>query len=66
MNGNIFNSKGVRVGVVTGDAVFGLKGQKLYDLKGASIYKLNGDLGPRFLDTNHIRRLRRVCMTKCG
>ena len=44
MNGNIFNSKGVHVGVVTGDAVFGLKGQKLYDLKGANIYKLNGDL----------------------
>jgi hypothetical protein len=22
--------------------------------------------GPRFLDSNHIRRLRRVCMTKCG
>jgi hypothetical protein len=46
MNGNIFNSKGVRVGVVTGDAVFGLKGQKLYDLKGSNIYKLNGDLVP--------------------
>ena len=44
MNGNIFNSKGVHVGVVTGDAVFGLKGQKLYDLKGSNIYKLNGDL----------------------
>ena len=43
MNGNIFNSKGVHVGVVT-DAVFGLKGQKLYDLKGSNIYKLNGDL----------------------
>ena len=40
MNGNIFNSKGVHVGVVTGDAVFGLKGQKLYDLKGSNIYKL--------------------------
>jgi hypothetical protein len=25
VNGNIFNSKGVHVGVVTGDAVFGLK-----------------------------------------
>ena len=47
MNGNIFNSKGVHVGVVTGDAVFGLKGQKLYDLKGSNIYKLNGDLGAR-------------------
>ena len=44
MNGNIFNSKGVHVGVVTGDAIFGLKGQKLYDLKGSNIYKLNGDL----------------------
>ena len=44
MNGNIFNSKGVHVGVVTGAAVFGLKGQKLYDLKGSIIYKLNGDL----------------------
>jgi hypothetical protein len=44
VNGNIFNSKGIHVGVVTGDAVFGLKGQKLYDLKGSNIYKLNGDL----------------------
>ena len=44
MNGNIFNSKGVHVGVVIGDEVFGLKGQRLYDLKGSNIYKLNGDL----------------------
>lgn len=44
MDGNIFNSKGNRVGVVAGDAVFGLKGQKLYGLKGSNIYKLNGDL----------------------
>jgi sporulation protein YlmC with PRC-barrel domain len=44
MNGNIFNSKGVHVGVVRDDTVFGLKGQKLYDLKGSNIYKLNGDL----------------------
>ena len=44
MNGNIFNSKGVYVGVVVDDEVFGLKGQKLYDLKGSNIYKLNGDL----------------------
>ena len=47
MNGNIFNSKGVHVGVVRGDAIFGLRGQKLYDLKGSNIYKLNGDLGAR-------------------
>ena len=44
MDGNIFNSKGVYVGVVRGAAVFGLRGQKLYDLKGTNIYKLNGDL----------------------
>jgi hypothetical protein len=44
VNGNIFNSKGIQVGVVTGDAVLGLHGQKLYDLKGSNIYKLNGDL----------------------
>jgi hypothetical protein len=44
MDGNIFNSKGVHVGAVVGDAVFGIKGQKLYDLRGSNIYKLNGDL----------------------
>ena len=44
MNGNLFNSKGVLVGVIAGDAVLGLKGQKLYDLKGSNIYKLNGGL----------------------
>jgi hypothetical protein len=33
VNGNIFNSKGVHVGVVTGHAVFSLKGEKLYDLR---------------------------------
>jgi sporulation protein YlmC with PRC-barrel domain len=44
MDGNIFNSKGVHVGVVRDKEVFGLKGQKLYDLKGSNIYKLNGDL----------------------
>ena len=44
MNGNIFNSSGIRVGVVIDNVVFGLKGQKLFDLKGSNIYKLNGDL----------------------
>ena len=50
MNGKIINSKGVHVGVVTGDAVFGLNGQKLYDLKGSNIYKVNGDLVGHFSD----------------
>jgi hypothetical protein len=42
--GDIFNSKGVHVGTVAGEEIFGLQGQKLYDLKGSKIYKLNGDL----------------------
>jgi sporulation protein YlmC with PRC-barrel domain len=44
VDGNILNSKGVHVGVVARNEIFGLKGQKLYDLKGSNIYKLNGDL----------------------
>jgi hypothetical protein len=44
VNGNILNSKGVHVAVVTGHEVFSLKGQKLYNLRDANIYKLNGDL----------------------
>jgi hypothetical protein len=44
VNGNIFNSQGVHVGIVMGNEVYGLKGQKIYDLKGSNIYKLNGDL----------------------
>jgi hypothetical protein len=44
VNGNIFNSEGVHVGVIMDNEIFGLKGQKLYDLKGSNIYKLNGDL----------------------
>jgi hypothetical protein len=51
VNCNIFNSKGVHVGVVTGDAVFGLRGQKLYELKGSNVYKLNGDLVGHLPDT---------------
>jgi hypothetical protein len=41
--------QGCPCGVVMGDAVFGLKGQKLYDLKGSNIYKLNGDLVVHFV-----------------
>jgi hypothetical protein len=44
VNGNILNSKGVQVGIVARNEIFGLKGQKHYDLKGSNIYKLNGDL----------------------
>ncbi len=44
MSGNIFNSKGVHVGVVNGPAIFDLSGKKLYGLKGANIYRLSGEL----------------------
>jgi hypothetical protein len=44
VDGNIFNSEGVHVAVVSGPAIFSPKGQKLYDLRGVKIYKLNGDL----------------------
>ena len=52
MNGNIWNSNGVHVAVVTGHGVFSLKGQKLYDLRGVNIYKLNGDLVGHLSDVN--------------
>jgi hypothetical protein len=44
MNGNIFNSKGIHVGVVTGAEIFDLTGKKLYDLKGVNIYRMSGEL----------------------
>jgi hypothetical protein len=44
VDGKIFDSRGVHVGVVTGGAIYGLKGHKLYELKGANIYKLSGEL----------------------
>ncbi len=58
MDGNIFNSRGVHVGVVVGDEVFGLKGQKLYDLKGSNIYKLNGDLVGHLSDARGLQSSR--------
>jgi hypothetical protein len=56
MNGKIFNSQGIHVGVVVGDEVFGLKGQKLYDLKGSNIYKLNGDLVGHLPDARGVEK----------
>lgn len=48
MNGNIFNSKGVHVGVVDGLSIFDLTGKKLYELKGTKIYRLSGELVGHF------------------
>ena len=44
MSGNIFNSKGVHVGVVNGLSIFDLAGKKLFNLKGTNIYRLSGEL----------------------
>jgi hypothetical protein len=44
MDGNIFNSQGVRVGAVIGSSIFSPTGKKLYDLRGIKIYKLSGEL----------------------
>src|SRR5258708_33026156 len=52
MNGNIFNSKGIHVGVVTGAAIFDLKGAKLYHLKGGNVYPISGELAR---DLTHAR-----------
>jgi len=44
MDGNIFNSQGVKVAIVSGPVFFSLAGKKLYDLRGGNIYKLSGEL----------------------
>jgi hypothetical protein len=44
MKADIFNSRGIHVGVVEGSAIFDLSGNKLYDLKGTKIYRLSGEL----------------------
>ena len=31
-----------------------------------AVYTFDGELGQRFLDSNHIRRPRRACRTMCG
>jgi hypothetical protein len=41
VDGNIFNSRGVHVGMVVGSSIFDLRGQRLYDLKGTNVYKLS-------------------------
>jgi len=44
VKGNIFNSKGIHVGVLVGREIFDRSGTKLYDLKGINIYRLSGEL----------------------
>jgi hypothetical protein len=44
MDGNIFNSRDIRVAAVIGSSIFSPTGKKLYDLRGTKIYKLSGEL----------------------
>ncbi len=52
MNGNIFNSNGIRVAVANGPAIFDLDGQKIYELKGINIYRLSGELVGHLTDAH--------------
>ena len=44
MSDNIFNSRGVLVGIVVGPEIFDPVGKKLYNLKGSKIYRQSGEL----------------------
>jgi hypothetical protein len=44
VSGNIFDSRGIHVGLVIGSEIFDLAGKKLYDLKGVNIYRPFGEL----------------------
>jgi len=44
VSGNIFNSKGVLVGIVVGQQIFDTAGKKLFDLRGVNIYRPSGEL----------------------
>ena len=48
-------------------ATGGTIAMKIDPVKKAPVPAISGeDLGQRFLGSNHIRRRRQVCMTKCG
>ena len=44
MKCDIYNSKGIHVGLVIGPAIFDLTGKLLYELKGTKIYRTSGEL----------------------
>jgi hypothetical protein len=60
MDGNIFNSRGVRVATVLGSSIFSPKGEKLYDLRGTKIYKLSGELVGHLANVSGERHLDRA------
>ena len=56
MSGNIFNSNGIHVGVVSGSDIFDLTGKKLYNLKGINIYRLSGELVGHLSDARGLEK----------
>jgi hypothetical protein len=43
VSGNVFNSEGIHVAMVSGQDIFDLTGNKLYNLKGGNIYRLSAN-----------------------
>jgi hypothetical protein len=55
---DVYNSKGVHVGLVIGPAIFDLSGKMLYELKGTKIYRVSGELIGHLYDTSVSEGLR--------
>ena len=56
MKCDIYNSKGIHVGLVIGPAIFDLTGKLLYELKGTKIYRASGELVGHLNDTGGSER----------
>jgi hypothetical protein len=55
---DIYNSKGIHVGLVIGPAIFDLTGKLLYELKGTKIYRASGELVGHLHDARGSETLR--------
>jgi sporulation protein YlmC with PRC-barrel domain len=55
---DIYNSKGIHVGLVIGPAIFDLTGKLLYELKGTKIYRTSGELVGHLHDASGSETLR--------
>ena len=58
MKCDIYNSKGIHVGLVLGPAIFDLTGKLLYELKGTKIYRTSGELVVHLHDASGSETLR--------
>ena len=58
MKCDIYNSKGIHVGLVIGPAIFDLTGKLLYELKGTKIYRATGELVGHLHDPSGSETLR--------